>query len=252
MKKKYLSKIPSGIIGPIMSLITFVITYFIDPLNFGNQDSLSAIPAIMFSIVVLLIMQVIESNKEMKRGNENYHRLYEAVKDYLHVITIGNDEFAFEYVIKQLPNLSEVWNTSFNIDMELERMHEVFYDTDSYNHAMKEISTFTQTGVRWRDVGDKTAIKRFRYIDKLSDSKHYNYRIIANKVPKINFIILKYKDKKKEVLFNWDYRGIGHDPVVMLSRDKHIVDMFSIQHEHLWKFGSIDHDSIHTKSTSKK
>jgi hypothetical protein len=32
------------IAGPVAGLATFLITYFIDPLNFGGHDALAAIP----------------------------------------------------------------------------------------------------------------------------------------------------------------------------------------------------------------
>ena len=63
----------------------------------------------------------------------------------------------------------------------------------------------------------------------------------------MNFIILEYKDGKKEVLFHWDFRGLGQDPIVLLSRDDKIVEMFYIHFNNLWESASPDYDTTSEK-----
>jgi hypothetical protein len=80
----------------------------------------------------------------------------------------------------------------------------------------------------------------------------YKYRVISHNEPQINFfILLEYFEGSKEVLFN-DFRGMGQDPIVLISRDNHIVEMFAIQFNLLWRRASEDHDSQATRSTSEK
>lgn len=62
-KKQYLILITS----PILSLLAFIITYYIDPLNYGNKASLSAIPAFLLSIIILVIGQIISIHNEVEQ-----------------------------------------------------------------------------------------------------------------------------------------------------------------------------------------
>ena len=43
------------VVGPVLSLIAFVLTYYINPLKFGGQTPLAALPAFLLAIVILLI-----------------------------------------------------------------------------------------------------------------------------------------------------------------------------------------------------
>ena len=49
MRKKYFDKkqLLILIVSPILSLISFILTYYLDPLNYGNNISLAAIPAFL-------------------------------------------------------------------------------------------------------------------------------------------------------------------------------------------------------------
>ncbi len=84
------------------------------------------------------------------------------------------------------------------------------------------------------------------------NNSNYKYKLIAHREPQINFILLEYIDGKIEVLFNWDFRGIGKDPTVLLSRDQQITEMFAIQFNHLWRSASSYHDKKPIKSTPIK
>jgi len=244
--------------GPILSLIAFVVSYYLDPLNFGGQKELAAIPAMLFSIIVLLIGQGINTDLEIRKASMYSGQACEAVKDYLHVIKIGSPEKALQYIIGRMPSLREVDNTSFNIEGEQERASEKYYDTDTYIDSCKQIAYYSSKKLIWKDIGDSWAIDRFREIETASrrlakgNSCHYKYKLIGHKDPQMNFIILEYADDTREVLFNWDFRGIGKDPIVLLSRDYQIIEMFAIHYAQLWKRASFDHDSLATKSTSTK
>lgn len=257
-KRIILIKILQSSIGPVLSLIAFVMTYYLDPLNFEEHQAFAALPAFLLSIVILQIAHNIDTSREIRKGNSHSDRIYEAVKDYLHVTSLGSPEKAMEYIINRLPALKEVKNTSFNLENEQERADEKFYDTDTYNSAMNKIAYYAAKKTIWKDIGDRMAVDRLRLIHDNSQryskgkSNYYKYKLILNNEPQLNFIILEFKDDNREVLFNWDFRGIGQDPTVLISRDNKIIDMFSIHYAHLWKRASLDHDNIDTKSTSKK
>ena len=244
--------------GPILSLIAFIISYYLDPLNFSGQKELAAIPALLFSVIVLLIGQGINTDLEIRKASMYSGQACEAVKDYLHVIKVGSPEKALQYIIGRMPSLREVDNTSFNTEGELERSAEKYYETDTYNDSCKQIAYYASRQLIWKDIGDNWSVSRFREIDaatkRLSGEKtcHYKYKLIGHKEPQMNFIILEYVDDTREVLFNWDFRGIGKDPTVLLSRDYQIIEMFAIHYAQLWKRASLDHDSLATKSTSMK
>ena len=241
--------------GPVLSLVAFVTTYYVDPLEFAKHTSLAAVPSFLLAVVILLISHNLAAQQELQRASRDSDRIYEAVKDYLHVTKIGSPEIAMQYVVTRLPILQDVRNTSFNILEEVEKSEEKLYDTAVYDGIAHHIITWTTKGLRWKDIGDPRAIGRLRKISAMASGggKHpsrYQFRLILHNEPQINFIILSYPDGTSEVLFNWDFRNIGQDPVVLLSRDRDIVEMFAIQFEYLWRAASPDHDSIPTKSTS--
>ena len=118
---------------------------------------------------------------------------------------------------------------------------------------MSKIARQINQGLIWKDIGDASAIKRFNKINCLVEEKYkanYQYKLISQLEPQIGFIILTYKDGTTEVLFNWDFRDIPQDPVVLLSRDQIILDMFAAQYKGLWRVAVVNYDSSATKSTS--
>jgi hypothetical protein len=242
----------------VLSLVSFVLAYYVDPLQFGNHKALAAIPAFLLAIVVLLISHNLAALRELERASGFSDRIYEAVKDYLHVTKVGSPEAAFEYVLARLPILQEVRNTTFNLPDEAERSDEKFYETPTYGTTARRVAEWAAKGHRWKDIGDLRAIGRLRAIEQLATrtsgkrKSGYQYRLLARNEPQINFILLSYPDGSTEALFNWDFRNIGQDPTVLLSRDRDIVEMFAVQFEHLWRVSSPDHDSRATRSTSTK
>lgn len=248
-KKNYIELI----ITPILSLVAFVITYFLDPLSYGTQSSLAAIPAFLLSVIILIIGQIISIHTEVEKVSVNSERIYETVKNYLHVTKMGTPQSAWKYIVDRLPVLEYVQNTSFNFGEEIEQTSERLYDGDTYEQSFVEIAKQINKGLSWKDIGDSTAITRFRKINALVTEKakgHYNFRLIKQTEPQIGFILLTYKDGTTEVLFNWDFRNIPQDPVVLLSRDQEIFNMFAAQYKSLWHVAVKDYDNSAIKSTS--
>lgn len=240
--------------SPILSLISFVLVYYLDPLNYGNHVSLAAIPAFLLSIIILVIGQIITIHNEVEKVSIDSERIYETVKNYLHVTKIGTPQSAWSYVIERLPILEFVQNTSFNYEDEQEETNERLYANDIYQKSLKTIAKYVNKGLKWNDIGDISALERFRQISGLVSSGYakgrYNYRLINQSEPQIGFILLTYKDGTVEVLFNWDFRDIPQDPIVLLSRDTEIFTMFAAQYKGLWRVAVNDYDNSATRSTS--
>lgn len=241
------------IISPILSLVSFVITYFIDPLKYTSQSPLAAIPAFLLSILIIIIGHTITVHNEVEKVSVDSERIYETVKNHLSITKIGTPKSAWEYIINRLPVLEYVQNTSFNFDDEYENSKERLYDSIEYQNSFSDISKYINRGLQWKDIGDQTAVNRFENmrsnISKKSKGK-YQYRLISQLEPQISFILLTYKDGTKEVLFNWDFRDIPQDPIVLLSRDTELFDMFAAQYKGLWRVAVDNYDNIATKSTS--
>ncbi len=258
MFDKSASKWAEVLAAPILSLVAFVVAYYLDPLNFGGHQALAAVPALLLSIVILLIGQSINTMRELQQTSIYSDRIYEAVKDYLHVTKLGSPEKALRYISSRMPAIREAQNTSFNLSEESERADEKFYKTVTYEKTLQQIAYYACRSLIWKDIGDTLAVTRLRALKKISselskDKRNgYRYKLINHQEPQMNFIILEYEDGEREVLFNWDFRGIGQDPTVLISRDKQIVDMFSIHFTHLWRRASEDHDNHVTISTSIK
>jgi len=242
------------IIGSVLSLVTFVLTYLLDPLKYSTQSSLAAIPAFLLSVIILVISHIIAVFSEVEKASIGSDRIYEAVKNYLHVTKIGTPKKAWEYIIHRLPVLDYVQNTSFNFMDESEQSSERLYDASSYKQSAAQIAYHIEQGLTWKDIGDPTAIDRFRRIESyIKDNKcigRYEFRLIRQAEPQIGFVLLTYKDGTTEVLFNWDFRDIPQDPVVLLSRDHEIFNMFAAQFKGLWRVAVQYYDSKATKSTS--
>lgn len=236
-----------------LSIIVFVVTYFLDPLKYTAQSSLAAIPAFLLSIIILIIGQNISTHNEVEKVSEDSELTRETVKNYLHVTKMGTPKSAWEYIISRLPVLDYVQNTSFNFGDETEQSKERLYDDILYQRSIGKIARAVNQGLTWKDIGDDSAPERFRAIESQISGKckgHYQYRFISQSEPQLGFVLLTYKDGTTEVLFNWDFRDIPQDPVILLSRDPEILNMFAAQYKGLWRVAVEDYDSKATKSTS--
>ncbi|WP_217492882.1 hypothetical protein, partial [Pseudoalteromonas sp. BMB] len=249
--------------GPILAVFVFIVSYYTDPFDFKNQDVLSALPAFLFSVVVLFITHLISTDTEVRKTTSLSADVYTAVKNHMHVVVLGSPEKALDYIERNISDLREVLNTSFNTQTEKERANEKFYDTNGYASLTKAIannikrSNSIKQKLVWKDIGDSLAKERFLSIKsecaKIANKaipEGYKIKFIAHDEPQINFIILEYLDGEKEVLFNWDFRSNGQDPLVMLSKESKIVEMFAVQYNLLWENGVEDYDNIITRSTS--
>lgn len=237
----------------VLSLVAFVLTYFLDPLKYNSQSTLATIPAFMLSIIILIIGHIIATHNEVEKVSEESEQICDVVKSYLHITKIGTPKSAWEYIINRLPVLEYVQNTSFNFENEIEQTRERLYDGNLYHQSANVIAKQVNKGLTWKDIGDKSAIERFRNIEKRVTKgckKNYQYKLIQQSEPQIGFILLTYKDGTVEVLFNWDFREIPQDPVVLLSRDVEIINMFAAQYKGLWGVAVEDYDNIAIKSTS--
>lgn len=241
--------------GPILSLVVFLASWWFDPLGFKQ---LSGIPAFFFSVISLTIAQWFVTVREVQKTAQISEEIREAVKNYLHVTPVGSPAEAIRYITGRLPALREVMNTSFTLDDEYERCDEKLYETDVYGDFSLAIVNGCQKQLIWKDIGDSHALARLRRIQSLCQNADrngqgkstYKYRTLNHIEPQINFILLEYKEGGKEVLFNWDFRSLGQDPIVLVSRDNHIVEMFTVQFKLLWRKASEDHDSQATSSVS--
>ncbi|MGN0797602.1 MAG: hypothetical protein ACI4M5_05270 [Christensenellales bacterium] len=252
-KNKSRKKLVLLIFNLILSIVIFVITYFIDPLQYATNSSLSAIPAFLFSIIVLIIGQTIVIHNETEKVEEDSELICETVKNYLHITKIGTPKYAWDYIMNRLPILEYVQNTSFNFMDEIEQSNERLYGGVSYQQSFNKIANQVNQGLIWKDIGDSTALDRFKRTKEKVTSKskgQYQYKLISQSEPQIGFIILTYRDGSTEVLFNWDFREIPQDPVVLLSRDQEIINMFAAQYKSLWNIAVEDYDNKATKSTS--
>lgn len=243
----------SLIISPILSLVAFILTYFLDPLKYTTQSPLAAIPAFFLSVIILIVGQTITTHSEVAKVSAESEQINETVKSYLNITKIGTPKSAWEYVIHRLSILEYVQNTSFNFKDEKDQTTERLYDAEFYQQSLNKIAKQVNKGLIWKDIGDSSAIDRFRVLDSQIAENckgHYQYKTISQSEPQISFILLTYKDGTQEVLFNWDFRDIPQDPIVLLSRDQEIFSMFAAQYKGLWRVAVNNHDKIATKSTS--
>lgn len=235
------------IAGPVAAITSFIAAYFIDPLNFSHHDPLAAIPAFLLATVILMIGQNVAAYRELERASGRSEEIHNAIENSLQVTKIGSPEQGMRFVKARLPILREARNTSFNVSDYKDRANDMFYDTDVYRGLSDAVAKWSAKGVRWKDIGDEFAVDRLRHINvtSLSTSKAsaYHYKLLKEQEPQLNFVVLGYQDGTSEVLFNWDFRSLSQDPVVLASRDSDVVNMFTVQFERLWMRASLDHEA---------
>ena len=169
--KKVIKWIPL-VISPVLAIVSFILTYFLDPLKYSSQSSLAAIPAFLLSIIILIIGQTISTHTEVEKVSADSERVYESVKNYLHITKTGTPKSAWQYIINRLPVLEYVQNTSFNFEEESEQTQERLYNLfcKKYYWAPPQI---LQLYSEVKMIEFKTHIDGFinycRYHKKLSD-----------------------------------------------------------------------------------
>ncbi len=102
------------IFNSVLTIATFVITYYIDPLKYTSQSSLAAVPAFLLSIIVLIIGQNITTHNEVQKVSEDSELICETVKNYLHVTKMGTPNTLGNILLIDCHVLDYVQNTSFN------------------------------------------------------------------------------------------------------------------------------------------
>jgi hypothetical protein len=236
--------------GPALGLVSFIFFSYYSPYTVGSSESIVFALAITTFFIVLSHMYFMWH--QYNHHVEQTEKIENIIKNSIHIIPVGSVVKAFEYINSRLPSIAEVQNTSFTTPESRDKANYKFYKTDVFEKVNENISKYAATGLFWRDIGDnKDALQEMqgRYDRSMSiNKKHkYDYRKIKNKVPKMNFIILKYNNGDEEVLFNWDLRDKSGEPTVYISRDVEIVRMFEVHYTDLWEFSVEAHDNKDTK-----
>lgn len=227
-----------GIIAGFLTIISIF---------FGFNPSLSSYSylAFLLALVTYLYDQDQRFSKRLKKTDENSNQMANDVKKHLQVIRLYNTAKTFDtYVIKRLNLIESVKNTSFNLKNSHEEADDKFNLRDEVLNAPYEVRKAVEKGLKWRDIGDNYAVKRFKLWREICscDSRTglYEYKILNPEVPYPNFLIITYKDGIEEVLFNWDHRGAN--PTVLASREKDLVEFYCNQFSLLSKAASNNGD----------
>ena len=245
MTKKRQNFILTIFAGPVISFISFIFLSYYSPYPIGSSES------IVFSLVVSIFFLVISHMYFMWHQYNNHveqtEKIENIIKNSIHITPVGSVTKAFEYINSRLPSIIEVQNTSFTTPSSKDNANDKFYKTDIFDKGHKDIPKYAAKGLIWKDIGDnKDAVKqmeeRFNTANSINKNHKYSFKKFKNKIPKMNFILIKYRNNDEEILFNWDLRSKNGDPTVYVSRDKEIINMFSIHYYDLWEFADIPHD----------
>lgn len=244
----------SLIVGVLLAVIVYIFGCISEVPSIFKADVESSLPAFLFSIVILLISQIIAIQFEVDKSTDNTTDICKTVREFLPVTKIGTPTAAWSYIIDQLPNINHIQNTSFNYGTEINQTNYRLYDFSEYEKSLKVIAQqINSKRLLWEDIGDSNAKPRFEEIEKNISSNpkgRYSWRLINHNEPQIGFIIITYNTGEPEVLFNWDFRDIPNDPTVLSSRSPEIISMFSAQFNELWRVSTEHYDSKAHKSTS--
>lgn len=234
------------IVGVIFGVLS-ILTSFIEPLA---NYSLTAFLLSIFSLSHELYSKIQES---LKNTESHSSEMSKDVKNRLQVIRLDKPAKTFEeYIISRLHIISHIKNTSFNKSNNYREANEYFNEPLELIDAPKLISQYINSGLKWQDIGDDIAKKRFNawhnQCDEATRSSikggYYKSSIINNQVPYPNFLIVVYKDGREEVLFNWDFRSQGVKPDVLVSNEKDLVHFYNSQFELLLDNATTDSDHL--------
>lgn len=245
MKEKYIT----WRIG-IAALLTIVSIIF----SFFPLLSNYAFASFLLALVSFLYDQDLKIQRKLEHTEDNSLQMSNDVKKHLQVIRLYKTAKTFdEYVINRLNLIRSVKNTSFNLPKSHEEADENFNETREVIDAPVVVKEFiAREGLKWRDIGDNIAIERFKRWHELCDEESkksevgsYKSSIINNynAVPYPNFLIIKYKDDKEEVLFNWDHRS-SLNPTVLASREEELVRFYNAQFKLLSDAASDSSDDL--------
>ena len=245
MTKKLKDLILTMFAGPAIGFVSFIFLSYYSPYPVGSSES------IVFSLVVSIFFLVLAHMYFMWHQYNNHveqtEKIENIIKNSIHITPVGSVTKAFEYINSRLPSIIEVQNTSFTTPSSKDNANDKFYKTDIFDKVHKDIPKYTAKGLIWKDIGDnKDAINKMEerlYTSNSFNKNHkYSFKKFKNKIPKMNFILIKYRNNDEEILFNWDLRSKNGDPTVYISRDKEIINMFSIHYHDLWEFADVSHD----------
>ena len=246
------------LVPELLSLLVLGVTLPTDYLGYASDSEFSVVPSVLTAILTLLLGHTVATRIQLRDVSGLSERVSEAVKNYLHVTRIGSATDALEYITSRLPSLSEVRGTMLNFDDEGEMADDRLYDSAQYAQFESAIPQAVAKGLRWKDIGDPETGKRLAKIRDICKhhapprhDRKYRFRTIESRFPQMNFSLLTYQNGDIELLFNWDYRDIGRDPIVLLSRDDIMVNLFSVHFELLWKLAEPGQESSATRSTSQ-
>lgn len=231
--------------GPILAFISFIFLSYYSLYPIGSSESI--VFSLGVSIFVLVISHMCFMWLQYNNHVKQTEKIEYIIKNSIHITPVGSVTEAFEYIDSRLDSLIEVRNTSFTTPSSKDNANDKLYKTDTFDKIHKNIPTYASRGLLWKDIGDnKDAINKMEerlYTSNSYNKNHkYSFKKLKNKIPKMNFIIIKYKNNDEEILFNWDLRSKNGDPTVYVSRDKEVINMFSIHYYDLWEFADISHD----------
>jgi hypothetical protein len=194
----------------------------------------------LLSIFTLFHDQYSKIEKSLENTKEHSSRMSMDVKNHLRVIRLDKPARTFnDYVIQRLNIIDAVKNTSFNKSDNHHEADENFNESVELKNAPNIISQSIYNGLKWYDIGDDIAKKRFKIWHECCDNAsktssnggYYRSVIVNNRVPYPNFLIITYKDGREEVLFNWDFRLNGIKPNVLVSNEKELIQFYCAQFE---------------------
>ncbi|AWN66577.1 hypothetical protein LL14B4_10475 [Lactococcus lactis subsp. lactis] len=206
---------------------------------FGFYPSLSSYSYIAFllALVTYLYDQDQRFSKRLKKTDENSNQMANDVKKHLQVIRLDKTAKTWdEYVIKRLDQIKSIKNTSFNLPEDHTDADDKFNESEELEKAPELVKKAIEKGLKWRDIGDDLATKRFLKWNEIcsntvvQNTGYYKYSILNSNrnVPYPNFMIITYRDDLEEVLFNWDHRK-ALNPTVLASREEELVRFYNAQ-----------------------
>lgn len=172
---------------------------------------------------------------------ESHARFEKIVRAQVPTQVFQTPRAAHAYVVEHIPQCQEVFNTTIRVGQEQDSMSFYYTKEDNRDRTSAMRACIKNNGIV-HDVISENLLSEATNQPRVGEAPYYRLWCVNPRgIPITNFMILKFENGDREVLFGWSFSRSASSPAVFLSRNSTVVDYFVQQFAHLKEAGrSID------------
>lgn len=195
------------------------------------RASLGAALSIVLLLAGFLPAIYLQNNRLRQKINTEGERVVEelvARLSHLPALELLTNRDAYDYLVVNLPNAQSAWNTRLS-------GHGITpkYDSRSGKQYREYIEKAIAGGLEFTEIVTEAWSEDARALEesvaKSNTTNYYSYSVLNSDIPPIlNFIIIRYRDDRREVMSGWvNSRNRNWEQPCLLFRDPRIVEYFT-------------------------